>query len=66
MKLLFLDMKKMGQKQIKKVSELLKNHLNTLDLGAIKNEKNKTITTFIQLKDVYLNSEYLNGNQKQG
>ncbi|WP_270640567.1 MBL fold metallo-hydrolase [Longibaculum muris] len=55
-----------GSKTNQKVSELLKNHLNTLDLGAIKNEKNKTITTFIQLKDVYLNSEYLNGKSEAG
>lgn len=55
-----------GTKTNQKVSELLKAHLNTKDLMATKDSKEKALTVDIQLKDVYLNSEYLNGKSEAG
>ncbi len=55
-----------GTKTDVHVSELLKEHLNQKDLIAIKNIKEKTLTVDVELKDLYLYSEYLNGKSEAG
>lgn len=49
-----------------KVSKYLKAHLDTKDLTAIKDDVNKTLTVDLQIKDVYLASDYLNGVSPAG
>ena len=55
-----------GSKTEQKVSEYLKAHLDTTDLTATVDESNKTLTVDVQLKDVYLASDYLNGKSAAG
>lgn len=54
-----------GTKTNQKVSDYLKTHLDTKNLTAKKDDDHQTLTVDIQLKDVYLASEYLNGIHKQ-
>ncbi|WP_294580246.1 MBL fold metallo-hydrolase [uncultured Thomasclavelia sp.] len=56
-----------GTKEDVHVSDLLKQHLDTTNLTGVKNDNNQTLTfSDVQLKDVYLNSEYLNGVSEAG
>lgn len=49
------------------VSDLLKKHLDTANLTGVKNSNDQTLTfDSVQLKDVYLNSKYLNGVSEAG
>ncbi|WP_028042134.1 MBL fold metallo-hydrolase [Candidatus Stoquefichus massiliensis] len=50
-----------GSYKQQKVSKYLKAHLDTKDLTAIKDDVEKTLTVDLQIKDVYLASDYLNG-----
>lgn len=63
----FLKYESDGSIQEVHVSELLKSHLKQEDLLTIVNTSQKTITVpDLQLKDVYLASEYLNGKSPAG
>lgn len=55
-----------GSKTEQKVSEYLKAHLDTTDLTATVDKSNQTLTVAVQLKDVYLASDYLNGKSAAG
>ena len=55
-----------GQKTDVPVSNDLKAKLDTSNLSALKNEKAKTLTVDIQLKNTYLASKYLNGKSPAG
>lgn len=55
-----------GTKTDQKVSDYLKAHLDTKNLTAKKDDDHQTLTVDIQLKDVYLASEYLNGISQAG
>lgn len=55
-----------GEKVNQKVSDTLKSKLDTTDLVAQKDEENKTLLVDVQLKDVYLDSNYLNGASQPG
>lgn len=55
-----------GKKELIPVSQYLQEKLDTTDLAVVKNDRNKTITVNLPLKDVRLDSDYLNGKSEAG
>ena len=55
-----------GKKELISVSKYLQEKLDTTDLAVVKNDRNKTITVNFALKDVRLDSDYLNGASAPG
>ena len=55
-----------GKKELIPVSQYLQEKLDTEDLAVVKNDRNKTITVNLPLKDVRLDSDYLNGASAPG
>ncbi len=55
-----------GKKVDQKVSDTLKSHLNRKNITATKDDVAQTLTVDVQLKDVRLTSDYLNGKTEAG
>lgn len=55
-----------GKKELISVSKYLQEKLDTTDLAVVKNDGKKTISVNLSLKDVRLDSDYLNGASAPG
>ena len=55
-----------GTKVEQHITDTLKSHLDTTNLVAAKDREDKTLTVDVQLKDVFLTSDYINGVTEAG